>query len=217
MTRTLAALVANATILFTRLVTGVQARWVGCGPVPVQRIYYANHASHGDFVLIWTVLPPTLRQKTRPVAGADYWLKGGLRRFIARNVFRSVLIDRERPRANGGPIAAMANALDDGASLIIFPEGTRNITDAPLLPFKSGIHHLASRRPEIELVPVWLANLNRVLPKGEVVPIPLLCSVTFGAPLKLEPDETRAAFLARAEASLSALAPNGTNDAETER
>ena len=217
MTRTLAALVANATILFTRLITGVQARWVGCGPVPVQRIYYANHASHGDFVLIWSVLPPTLRQQTRPVAGADYWLTGSLRRFIARNVFRAVLIDRERPRLNGGPIAAMADALDEGASLILFPEGTRNMTDATLLPFKSGLHHLASRRPDIELVPVWLANLNRVLPKGEVVPIPLLCSVTFGAPLKLAPDETRAAFLARAETALHALAPNGKHGAEAAR
>lgn len=216
MTRILAALFADATILLTRLVTAVQARWIGCGPRPVQRIYFANHASHGDFVLIWTVLPPVLREKTRPVAGADYWLKGRFRRFIAGNVFRSVLIDRERPRRDGGPIAVMADALEDGASLILFPEGTRNMTDAPLLPFKSGIHHLASKRPDIELVPVWLANLNRVLPKGEIVPIPLLCTVTFGTPLRLEANETRAAFLARAHAALLSLAPNTSQDGESD-
>ena len=62
----------------------------------------------------------------------------------------------------------MASALDTGASLIVFPEGTRNTTEAKLLPFKSGIYHLASRRPDVEFVPVWIENLHRVMPKGEV-------------------------------------------------
>lgn len=207
MNRLFTRLIAAATILLARLVTAFQARWAGCAPRPVQRIYYANHASHCDSLLIWAALPSALRRRTRPVAGADYWLKTRLRRFFATEVFRTVLIDRERLCAGGGPLRAMTKALDDGGSLIVFPEGTRNLTESLLLPFKTGLHHLARVRPEIELVPVWLANLNRVLPKGEILPVPLLCQVTFGAPLRLHPDETRAAFLERARDALLRLAP----------
>lgn len=215
MMRIFAALCTNALILFTRLVTAVQARWTGCGPEPVQRIYYANHASHGDLILFWTVLPPLIRKKTRPVAGADYWLKGGIRRFIATNVFRAVLIDRQQTRRELNPITAMSDAIDAGMSLILFPEGTRNTTADTLQPFKSGIYHLARKCPDIELVPVWLANLNRVLPKGEVIPVPLLCTVTFGIPLKIRPEETRADFLARARDELLSLAPNSSPKTES--
>ena len=208
MARAFAAFCAAVAVLLTRLVTAFQARWIGCAPRPVQRIYYANHASHGDFLLIWAALPPALRRRTRPVAGADYWLKTRLCRFVATKVFRAVLIDREHLHAGGGPARAMAEALDRGASLILFPEGTRTLTERLLLPFKAGLHHLARLRPEVELVPVWLANLNRVLPKGEILPVPFLCRVTFGAPLKLRAEETRDAFLARARAALLGLAPS---------
>lgn len=214
MLRLLVALVTNSIILFTRLVTAVQARWIGCEPTQTQRIYFANHASHGDFVLIWTVLPPPLRRRTRPVAGSDYWLIGAVRKFIATAVFRSVLINRQPGRGQDDPIGQMSAVLEEGHSLILFPEGTRNATDAPLLPFKSGIFRLASARPDIELVPVWLANLNRVLPKGQFVPVPLLCTVTFGAPMKLGADEPREAFLARARAALLALAPDDASNAD---
>lgn len=212
MTKILAGLLASAIIVLTRLVTAVQARWSGCGPDSTQRVYFANHASHGDFVLIWTVLPPALRKKTRPVAGADYWLKGRLRAFIAKRVINAVLIERRRSDRDEDPIAIMASAIDERASLILFPEGTRNTTDDQLLPFKSGLYLLASARRDIEFVPVWLANLNRVLPKGEFVPIPLLCTVTFGQPLKLQDSETKNEFLARARGALLRLAPNQSAD-----
>lgn len=211
MTKLFALAVANLIILFTRLITAVQARWIGCGPEHRTRVYFANHASHGDFVLIWTALPAVLRRKTRPVAGSDYWLSGAIRRFIGRDVFDAVLIDRTQPRRED-PIQVLSDAIDAGSSLIIFPEGTRNMTDAPLLPFKSGIYHLAKRQPDVEFVPVWLANLNRVLPKGEFLPIPLLCSVSFGTPMSRLPDESKADFLARAEAALLALAPAAADD-----
>ncbi len=208
-----ARLSARAIVLFTCLVTGVQARWTGCAPQATQRIYFANHASHGDFVLIWTALPQALRRTARPVAGADYWQAGRLRRFIARDVFDAVLIDRERQACGPDPIEPMACALGNGQSLILFPEGTRNTGDAPLLPFKSGLYRLARRHPKVDLVPVWLANLNRVLPKGEVLPVPLLCSVTFGAPLRLLAEESKEAFLTRAQAALRALTPAATEGA----
>jgi 1-acyl-sn-glycerol-3-phosphate acyltransferase len=207
LTRALDSLAAIAVIGFARFVTGVRGHWRDCAPDPRPRVYFANHNSHGDFVLIWTVLPPALRRLTRPVAGADYWTVTAPRRFFGDRVFRAVLIDRNREQRQDDPIALMAGALDAGSSLILFPEGTRNTTPARLLPFKTGLYHLASARPQVELVPVWIENLNRVMPKGEFVPIPLLCTVTFGAPLNLHDGEDKAQFLDRARAALLVLAP----------
>jgi len=191
---------------FTRAVTGAQARWIGCAPAAVQRIYFGNHASHADFALIWASLPYDLRVRTRPVAGADYWEKGRLRSYIIHEVLRGVLIDRAGHARTRDPIDIIVEALDAGDSLIVFPEGTRNTTDEVLLPFKSGIHRVAVRRPDVQFVPVWMENLGRVLPKGEFIPVPLLCSVNFGAPLKLEPGEPKAAFLGRTRQALLDLA-----------
>lgn len=195
--RIAARAVGAAIIAFTRLVTGAQARWIGCAPLPARRIYFGNHASHADFVLIWSALPAELRRATRPVAGADYWTKGAIRRYLINEALRGVLIDRERSDPNADPVGIMAAALEAGDSLILFPEGTRNTTDQPLLPFKSGIYHLARRCPGVELVPVWMENQGRVLPKGETIPVPLLCSVNFGTPLHVAPDEEKGAFLDR--------------------
>lgn len=204
--RILSRIVAAAITMLTRLLTGAQTRWIGSQPSSAQRIYFANHASHGDFVLIWSSLSPRLRAHTRPVAGSDYWDKGGLRGFVIRDVFNAVLIDREGGAREEDPIGKMQAALEEGSSLIIFPEGTRNTTDERLLAFRSGIFHLANRRPDIELVPVWIDNLNRVLPKGEVVPVPLLCTVNFGAPFRLAEGEDKSDFLVRARSSLLELA-----------
>lgn len=206
-TRSLAAITATGIEIFARLITAVRANWSGVAPVPTQRIYFANHTSNGDFVLVWTALPDTLRRRTRPVAGADYWLKSRLRSFIGREVFNAVLIDRNPETRTEDPMQIMLTALDRGDSLIIFPEGTRNLTEERLLPFKAGLYHLAKARPGVELVPVWIENLNRVMPKGELVPVPLLCSVRFGHPVQLREGEDKAAFLARARDALMMEAP----------
>lgn len=202
----LAQITGAAIVLFARLVTAVRGVWSGAEPVDRQRVYFANHGSNGDFVLIWTVLPPALRSKTRPVAGSDYWLASKLKTFIGRDVFNAVLIDRNRDTRTDDPIAQMVEALDSGASLILFPEGTRNMTDDLLLPFKPGLFHLAEARPGVELVPTWIDNLTSVMPKGQIIPVPLLCSVTFGAPLTINKGEDKAAFLARAQNALADLA-----------
>lgn len=213
MTALLARHTGTAIVFFARAITAVRALWQGIEPTAGQRVYFANHSSHGDFILVWAVLPPRLRRATRPVAGADYWLASAARRFLGRDVFKAVLIARKPSRDTENPITQMSQALDGGASLILFPEGTRNTTEEPLLPFKSGLYHLAKARPAIDLVPVWIENLNRVMPKGEIVPIPLICTVTFGAPIHLRPDEDKAAFLLRAEAALLAVAPQAAEHA----
>jgi 1-acyl-sn-glycerol-3-phosphate acyltransferase len=191
--------------------TAPRAIWHGIEPVQRQRVFFANHSSNGDFVLIWTVLPAPLRRQTRPVAALDYWLSSPLRAFIGREVFNAVLIDRRPEARTENPVDQMVAALDEGSSLILFPEGKRNSADEPLLPFKTGLYHLARARPEVDLVPVWIANLNKVMPKGEVIPVPLICTVTFGAPLRLSPDETKDDFLARASRALLELASQGAS------
>ena len=204
--RQAAALAAGKAItLFARFVTAPRALWQGIEPTYAQRVYFATHSSNGDFVLIWTVLPAALRARTRPVAALDYWLKSPLRAFIGREVFNAVLIERRPEARTEDPVAQMAAALDEGSSLILFPEGGRNTGEAPLLPFKSGLYHLARLRPNVDLVPVWISNLNHVMPKGKVVPVPLICTLTFGAALRLDPNESKEAFLSRASASLLAL------------
>ena len=197
-------------IALARTLTGVRAIWLSGAPQASPTIYFANHRSHGDFVLLWTSLAPDLRSLTRPVAAADYWLASPLRRFIGCEVFRAVLIDRTGATDRSDPIAQMATAIDAGDSLILFPEGTRNESDEPLLPFKSGLFHLARRCPHARLVPVWINNVHRVLPKGAIVPLPLACSVTFGAALD-PPDatepEAKQAFLDEARSALLELRP----------
>ncbi len=202
-----AAVAGQAISLFARFMTAPRAIWQGIEPVPRQRVYFANHSSNGDFVLLWTVLPTPLRRQTRPVAALDYWLTSPLRAFIGRDVFNAVLIDRRPESRTADPVSQMVAALDEGSSLILFPEGQRNSSDAVLLPFKSGLYHLAKARPEVDLVPVWIANLNKVMPKGEIVPVPLICTLTFGAPLHLDGDEPKEAFLTRASAALLSLQP----------
>lgn len=200
--RILASLICG----FAQVLTGVRAVWRDNAPVSGCRVYFANHRSHGDFILIWAALPPALRRRARAVAGADYWLAGRLRRFIAERVFRTVLIDRKAVQGKSHPIDAMRDALAAGDSLILFPEGTRNVGD-DVLDFKSGIFHLARVMPEVEFVPVWIENVGRVMPKGAVAPVPLLCTLTFGPALRISAGEPKGEFLTRARDALLALAP----------
>lgn len=198
-------MIGRALAFLVRLLTGGTAHWRGCLPERAQRIYFANHTSNLDFVLLWASLPTALRRHTRPVAAQDYWITPG-RRYLAEQVFRAVLIERKRVTRTSNPLTPMLTALTAGESLIIFPEGTRN-EGGEIGEFKPGLHHLAAARPDVQLVPVFIDNLNRVLPKGEVLPVPMLCSVHFGEPLALDPAESKPAFLARARAALNSLRP----------
>ncbi len=189
-----------------KIFTGAKAQWTEATYhlPPGQRVYYANHSSHLDFLILWACLPRPLRRQTRPVAAKDYWSKRQSRLWVAEHVFRAILIERTHISRTNNPIDQLTEALSAGDSLIIFPEGTRGSGEA-LGTFKSGLYHLAEKYSGPHYIPVYLENLNRVLPKGEFIPIPLICSVTFGAPLEPVGTRTKDEFLAEARSALLTL------------
>lgn len=196
-----------AAVFLTKLITGTRPVWQGCDPsCKALRVYFANHGSHLDFATLWAALPAEARARTRGVAAADYWGKNRLTRGVACGLFNALLIAREGITRKDNPIVHMANALRQGHSLILFPEGTRSL-DGSIAEFKSGLWHLAAAVPEVELVPVYLQNLNRVLPKGHFLPIPLLSTVVFGSPVQVQPGEMKPGFLKRARQAVVDLIP----------
>jgi len=196
----IAALLAGV----ARVISGATVRWSGCAPDTRSRVYFANHTSHFDFLVLWSALPGEVRAVTRPVAAKDYWEAGRLRRYFATRVFRAVLIDRRHLADEDDPVEVMLTAMGDRHSLILFPEGTRG-TSGEVGPFRGGLYDLALLRPQAELVPVYIENLNRILPKGEFLPLPLMSSVTFGPVLRVGVGETKAAFLERARGAILSL------------
>jgi 1-acyl-sn-glycerol-3-phosphate acyltransferase len=180
-----------------RIVTGARATWMGAEPTTQPTIYFANHTSNLDAAVLWAALPAAVREKARPVAAQDYWDGGAVRRFLALRVFNALLIARKNVTARNNPLPSIIAALDAGSSIIIFPEGGRSAGPEPGV-FKSGIYHLARQRPNIPLTPVFLENLNRILPKREFLPVPLLATVIVGASIQLAERENKVDFLERA-------------------
>jgi 1-acyl-sn-glycerol-3-phosphate acyltransferase len=203
-------MISGTLAFIARLISGATARWTAPLEPGRQRVFFANHTSHLDFIIIWSSLPPAMRAMTRPVAGSDYWGKGAMKRHLAKKVFNAILI--ERPSSGSGnaisaasqSIESIAAGMGDRHSIIVFPEGTRSLT-GEVLPFKSGLFHLCRLKPDLELVPVYLANMNRILPKGEVLPVPLIGRVIIGAPMRFDPAEDKQAFLTRARGAMLAL------------
>jgi 1-acyl-sn-glycerol-3-phosphate acyltransferase len=192
----LAKLVRFGLIGLVKVLVGAQARWVDAAPSLAQSIYFTNHTSHLDTLALWVALPAEIRAKTRPVAAKDYWGNGVIKRFIALQVLNAVLIEREISR-HSDPLAPLLQALADGDSLIIFPEGTRRAQAEPS-DFKGGLYHLAEEYPNVDLVPVYLDTLHRSMPKGSILPVPLICTVRFGGAIKFLPAEQKKVFLTRA-------------------
>ena len=202
-------IIATIVAALARLASGPSVRCAEDRPCRGQCIFFANHGSHLDVVVLWAVLPKDIRARTRPVAARDYWEANPLRQYAATKVFRAVLVDRAG--SSLGQLRAQMDqllaALDAGDSLIIFPEGTRG-NGTEIGPFKSGLDYLARKRPHVDLVPVHLHNLHRIMPKGEFLPVPQLSCVSFGAPLRAVEGESKIEFLARAREAVASLEPS---------
>ena len=168
--------------LLTRLLVGAYPQWQGCAPSRTQRIYFANHSSHMDAIVIWSSLPAELRAKTRPVAAKDYWEKGALRRRIAIKELKVVLIDRHHT-AHANPLDPLIQALHEGSSLIIFPEGTR-VPPGEHVKFKTGGARLAAATVA-PILPVAL-NSGVCWPKNSIAKIPGTITVSIGKPIPTE-------------------------------
>jgi 1-acyl-sn-glycerol-3-phosphate acyltransferase len=186
-----------------RFLSGASVRWIDSQPDTCQRIYFANHTSHLDVILVWSALPHAVRRLTRPVAAKDYWDRGYIRRHVART-YNALLVDRKEIKVHQSPVDVMLREIGTTHSLILFPEGGRT-TGEVVSEFKSGLYYLSKKRPDLELVPVHIDNMNRVLPRGEFLPVPLLSCITFGPPMWLETGESKVDFLRRAREAVQRL------------
>ena len=189
--------------LLARLLSGASVRWIDSQPDTCQRVYFANHTSHLDAILLWSALPHYVRKLTRPVAAKDYWGRGVVRRHIAKT-FNALLVDRKEIKVHQSPIDIMIREIGNVSSVILFPEGGRS-SGEKVGEFKSGLYYLSKKRPDLELIPVYIDNMNRILPRGEFLPVPLLSCITFGPPMWLEAGETKKEFLARAREAVLQL------------
>jgi len=189
--------------LLAKLLSGFSVRWIDCQPDTCQRVYFANHTSHLDAIVVWSALPREVRRRTRPVAAKDYWIRGWVRRYLAR-VFNALLIDRTEIKVHQSPVDVMLREMGNDYSLIVFPEGGRT-SGEDIGEFKSGLYYLCKKRPDLEIVPVHIDNLNRVLPRGEFLPVPLLSCISFGPPMWLEKGEPKTEFLRRAREAVCRL------------
>lgn len=197
-----------------QVVSGANVQWIDCQPDIRQQIYFANHTSHLDFLVLWAALPKEVRILTRPVAAKDYWERGRARRYLATKVFNAILIERRNNLLNEKDdeivvraqknIETIIQAMGNNYSLILFPEGSRG-TGEEIGIFKSGLYYLSRQKPNVELIPVYIDNLNRILPKGELLPVPMLSSIIFGAPIRIMNAETKEAFLERARQAMRNL------------
>ena len=208
-------MIAGLLVKLAKVISGARAVWTTPIEGDVQRIFFANHTSHLDFIVVWSALPAAMRSRTRPVAGRDYWMKGRVRRYLSSKVFKGILIERtpssasaeEKRIAARVAIESMAAEMGKEYSLIVFPEGTRGTGDE-IAPFKSGLYHLCKLKPGVQLVPVYLDNMNRILPKGETLPVPMLSRVVFGEPMEMRREEGKEAFLERARSAVEKLREN---------
>ena len=189
-------------INLVRIFSGIIIRCKSDDYLQGNAVFFANHTSHLDAMAILAALPGSLRRQVHPVAGLDYWQKNALRRFIAKNVLHCVLIDRRR--AGAGSFRQMTALLKEGDSLLIFPEGTRR-EDGNIGEFRSGMALLSDLVPEQRFIPVYLAGLNRTLPKGEYLPAPNMSKLIFGEALTRRKDESRDDFTARCRQALQDL------------
>lgn len=196
--------ISNGLISVLRVLIGVKARWERAPDLSRQRIYFANHTSHMDTLAILAALPAQARHQVKPVAAADYWGKNRFLALLSQRGLNAVLIDRH-PEPGYDSLQPVLVALGVGASIIFFPEGTRSCQALPG-PFKSGLFRLSQAFPEVDLVPVYLDNLYRSMPKGKHIPLPIISTIRIGDPLPRVEGEDKALFSERARDAIVRLA-----------
>ncbi|NWL79652.1 1-acyl-sn-glycerol-3-phosphate acyltransferase [Pseudomonas taiwanensis] len=188
--------ISNALTSVLRFLIGATAKWESPPDLSRQRIYFANHTSHMDTLAIVAALPPEARKNVKPVAAADYWGKNRFLLFLAQKGLNAVLIERN-PTPGQNLLEPILDAIRTGHSIIIFPEGTRSNHALPCA-FKSGLYRLGESFPDIDLVPIYLKNLHRSMPKGKHIPLPITCTIRIGDPMPRIEGEDKQAFLERA-------------------
>ena len=145
-------------------------------------IIAANHTSHIDTLLLLSIFPARLMGRVRPIAAADYFLRGPLIGWFSRTLVGIVPIARNAA-GREDVLAPARQALEAGDVVIIFPEGTRGPATDDLAPLKAGVARLAAAFPAAPVTPVWIEGAGRVLPKGALLPAPMNCTVLAGPPI----------------------------------
>lgn len=161
---------------------GINARGREHLPSSGPAIIVANHNSHLDTLALMALMPLKVLANVHPVAAGDYFLKNKLLKWFSLNVIGIVPIDRHSTEKGASVLAPLLDALDNGAILILFPEGTRGEPES-MGKLKSGVAHLVASRPDIPVIPVFFHGLGKCLPKGEMVLVPFFVDAFIGEPL----------------------------------
>ena len=169
-------------------------------------IIVANHNSHLDVLALMTLFPLRLLPKVRPIAAEDYFLRNRPLAWFSLNIIGIIPIDRHVKGVHEDPLAVVAEAIDRGEIVIVFPEGSRGEPER-VGEFKSGVAHLARRYPELPFFPVFLHGLGKSLPRGEALLVPFFCDVFAGQPLKW--NGAKAKFMDELACRMTALAAEG--------
>lgn len=146
-----------------------------------QFILIANHSSHLDTMSLLSLFPLNQLRRIRPVAAADYFERNAVVSLLTRTLFNILPIARTNITSENNPLRRMREAIEAGDSLIIFPEGTRG-AGGEIGEFRSGVAHVLAKLPNVPVLPAYLVNMGRSLPKGEFIPVPFFCEIRLGAP-----------------------------------
>jgi 1-acyl-sn-glycerol-3-phosphate acyltransferase len=174
------------------------------GPV----IFAANHASHVDTPLLLTSIPDRFRHHTVVAAGADYFFDKRWKGYLWAFAINAIPI--ERTRVSPKSLRLASQMLDDGWSVLIFPEGGRS-PHGWSQPHRAGAAFLAARAG-VPVVPVHLEGTRRILRKGTGRLTPSTTTVTFGSPLLAAGGEDPRQFAQRVERAVDVLADEQATD-----
>ncbi|WP_456452385.1 lysophospholipid acyltransferase family protein [Hydrogenimonas sp.] len=175
------ALLIRPLLLF---VSGIRVRGLERLPAEGPALLVANHNSHLDTLALMSLFPLRTLPRVRPVAARDYFFATPLRRFVAQKLIGILPLERQRVQKSAGhPLKPLAQALDEGNILILYPEGSRG-EPGELRPFKSGFAHLAKMRPEVPVIPVKISGTDRSLPKDEALWVPFILDIEILEPMR---------------------------------